>query len=347
MRESGNANIQIESMGSRVQFYTLKNQTGIQVTLTNYGAAVYRILTPDRDGRVDDIALSSPSPETFMDNKAFFGATVGRVANRIKQGRITVGCKEYQLSLNEGKNHAHGGFSGFDKKIWNGKIRNNAVEFTYTSPDKEEGYPGSVTVTVSYRLDGEGRLHIRHHVESTEDTIINLTNHTYFNLGGHASGKIYDQRLQINGGFYLESDAELIPTGQILRVGGTPFDFTQEKELGLDIHSEIPMLTNNGGYDVTFLKAERGFTRAAVLKDKKSGRCLEVFTDYPAIHLYTGNFLKDEPGLENRVYNRHESVCLEAQRLPFASGYAHFGEIGLKAGEQMERNICYHFSAER
>lgn len=346
MQETKIREIQIEDTKPQIQFYTLENQSGVRVVLTNYGAAVYRILMPDRYGHVEDIALSSSSPEAFMKNKVYFGATVGRVANRIKDGKIMVGHKEYQLSRNEGQNHAHGGFSGFDKKMWNGKISENAVEFTYISGDKEEGYPGSAAVKVNYRLDEGGGLHIRYQARSTADTIINLTNHTYFNLSGHDSGKVYDQGLRIYGDFYLENDEDLIPTGQILSVSKTPFDFTREKKIGQDIDADMPMLTNNRGYDVTFLKTERGFAKAAVIKDGKSGRCLEVSTDYPAIHLYTGNFLKDEPGIENAVYNRHESVCLEAQRLPFASGYAHFGEIELKAGEQMVKNICYHFSVE-
>ena len=346
MQETKIREIQIEDTKPQIQFYTLENQSGVRVVLTNYGAAVYRILMPDRDGHVEDIALSSSSPEAFMKNKVYFGATVGRVANRIKDGKIMVGHKEYQLSRNEGQNHAHGGFSGFDKKMWNGKISENAVEFTYISGDKEEGYPGSAAVKVNYRLDEGGGLHIRYQARSTADTIINLTNHTYFHLSGHDSGKVYDQGLRIYGDFYLENDEDLIPTGQILSVSKTPFDFTREKKIGQDIDADMPMLTNNRGYDVTFLKTERGFAKAAVIKDGKSGRCLEVSTDYPAIHLYTGNFLKDEPGIENAVYNRHESVCLEAQRLPFASGYAHFGEIELKAGEQMVKNICYHFSVE-
>lgn len=330
-----------------INTYTLENQSGIKVVLTNYGAAIYRIIMPDRYGNMEDIALTGPDLNGFQKNTAFFGATIGRVANRIKDGILKVGEQTFQLSQNEGKKHAHGGFAGFDKKIWNGKIYKDAVEFTYISKDGEEGYPGSVTVTVKYKLEDGGALRICYRAVSTADTIINLTNHTYFNLAGHASGKVYQHKLQIYGKFYLESDENLIPTGQILAVAGTPFDFTCEKAIGQDILDDTPMIQRNQGYDVTFIKEERGYQRAAVLKEEESGRCLEVFTDYPAIHLYTGNFLQDEAGLMGVRYNRHESVCLEAQRLPYASGYAHFGEIELRAGEKMERNICYRFSTER
>lgn len=327
--------------GEDIYTFTWEEQAGVSLTVTNYGAAIYRLRMADNRGVTEDIALTCDTMEGFRRNTAFFGATVGRVANRIKDGSFVLNGNTFQLAKNEGENHAHGGWKGFDKVVWSWEIRGNQVVFSYESPDGSEGYPGTLHMEVSYELTNSGEIYIVHKGESDRDTIVNTINHTYFHLGGIHSGKIYDERLKIEGDFYLETDEELIPTGQILTVKDTPYDFTREERVGKNIHASFAPLARNKGYDVTYVRNQRGYGKAATLRDEKTGRCLEVYTDYPSIHLYTGNFLNGEPGMGERCYHSHESLCLEAQRFPYACGYAHFGEIVLRAGGKYQQTICY------
>lgn len=327
--------------GEEIYTFTWKKSSGVSLTVTNYGAAIYRLRMEDLQGKSDDIALTCDTMEKFMKNTGFFGATVGRVANRIKDGSFTLNGNTFQLTKNEGENHAHGGWTGFDKIVWEWQIDGNQVIFTHKSPDGNEGYPGTLHMQVSYELTGTGEIRIVHKGGADRDTIVNTINHTYFNLGGIQSGKIYDEKLKVEGDFYLETDEKLIPTGQILTVKNTPYDFTGEERIGKDILAPFGPVARNRGYDVTYVLRQRGYKKAAALKDEHTGRCLEVYTDYPSVHLYTGNFLENEPGMGDHCYRRHESVCLEAQRLPYACGYAHFGEIVLRAGEKYQQTICY------
>ncbi len=336
----------VTGKGEEIHTFSIRNESGIELVVTNYGAAVYRLRMPDREGNMDDIVLTCDSMEKFMHNTGFFGATVGRVANRIRDGYFELNDTSYQLSQNEGTKHAHGGHTGFDKHVWDWKIKDNKVLFLHQSPDGNEGYPGNLSIEVTYELTDSGEVQITYTARSDKDTILNTINHAYFNLGGIKSGKIYHETLKIEGNYYLETDGQLIPTGQILSVKDTPYDFTTEKEIGQDIENEFPAVVRNRGYDVTFVRKKRGYGRAAVLKDSGTGRCLEVLTDYPSIHLYTGNFLENEPGWENYCYNKHESVCLEAQRFPYACEYPHFGDIILRAGEEYKQRVCYRLYLE-
>lgn len=311
--------------------------------LTNFGASIYAVEEKQPDGSTVDLVLTCRDPEAFTKSQCFFGATVGRVANRIGKGTFTLGGKEYQLTKNDGQNSAHGGHKTFARRFWDMELTEDAVIFTLESPDGEEGYPGNLKTKVTYRLDAEGRLEITHEAVSDKDTILGYTNHAYWCLGGMGK-KIYEQKLQIFGDVYVETDAEIIPTGQILSVKGTPYDFTEPTALGEHIRDDFPPVQRNRGYDVSFVRRDREGTKAAVLTDPASGRKLEVFTTMPIIHIYSGNFLDNEPGKDGSVYNPHDAICLEAGRYPDAINHAHFGPAILHAGEHFCEKIWFQLT---
>ncbi len=325
-----------------IYIYELTNSTGLKIELTNYGASIFRIIMKDKNGQEDDILLTCDSIKEFMNNKVFFGATIGRVSNRIKDATFSMNGKKQKLSINDKANHLHGGIKGFDKQIWHGEIIDSKiVKFTYLSPNGEEGYMGNLEVSVSYHLGEDGLLSIIYEGCADEDTVLNMTNHSYFNLRGHKSGKIYDQFLCIESDFYLEATNDLITTGQICSVKNTPHDFRIEKKLNETLKPLNKKLEEIRGHDLTYVKRERGYGLAATVFDEKSGRKLEVFTDYPAIHLYTGNFVDNEKGRNGAVYNSHESICLEAQRFPNAMNYSHFGDIFLLKNDRYSQEIGF------
>lgn len=322
------------------QLWTLENDC-LRVCLTNFGAAIFSFQVKEKGG-LEDIALTCDSLEAFMENRNFYGATVGRVVNRIKKGRATIGGKEYQLTLNDGNNSAHGGEETYAWRLWDAEQQGNTVLFRLLSRDGEAGYPGNVQVEVEYRLE-EDALLVTHRALSDRETIFNMTNHTYWCLGGLGE-KIYDQELMINGKFYLEVDQELIPTGQILSVKNTPFDFTASKKIGRDIDAPDSMIQNSRGYDVSFVRTERGMGLAARLTCPEKHRVLEVETTLPDLHIYTGNFLNGDPGKGGIAYTAHDAICLEAERFPDAVNNAHFGNIFLKPGETYEEWISFRVS---
>ena len=274
-----------------------------------------------------------------MENRNFYGATVGRVVNRIKKGHAVIGAEAYQLTLNDGNNSAHGGEQTYAWRLWDAEQQGNTVIFRLMSADGEAGYPGNVQVEVEYRLEEDALLTI-HRAVTDRETIFNMTNHTYWALGGLGE-KIYDQELMVVGEFYLEVDEELIPTGQILSVKDTPFDFTVSKRIGADIHDPAPMIQNNRGYDVSFVRRERGMGLAARLYAPEKHRILEVETTLPDLHIYTGNFLNGDLGKDGIRYTPHDAICLEAERFPDAVNHAHFGEIFLKPSEKYEEMIRF------
>ena len=324
------------------QIFCLENDN-LRVCLTNFGAAIFSFQVKQA-GKLDDIALTCDSLEAFMENRNFYGATVGRVVNRIKNGRAVIGGTEYQLTRNDGNNSAHGGEATYAWRIWDAEQSENTVIFRLLSKDGEAGYPGNVEVEVAYRLESDALLVI-HRANTDRETIFNMTNHTYWCLGGLGE-KIYDQELMINGNFYLEVDEELIPTGQILSVKGTAFDFTAAKPIGEDIHDSAPMIQNNRGYDVSFVRAERGMGVAARLYAPSKHRVLEVETTLPDLHIYTGNFLNGDVGKDGICYTPHDAICLEAERFPDAVNHAHFGEIFLRPSETYEELIRFRVKYE-
>lgn len=317
----------------------------IRLLVTNFGASIFSVEMKDASGAYQPITLGCDTIADFKQNGAFFGATVGRTVNRIGKGRFTLNGREYQLPLNDGNNSAHGGIRSYAIRAWDAEIlKNGGVRFSLVSPDGDEGYPGALKATVTYSLH-DGKIRIDHEAVSDADTIVNFTNHTYWCLGGQDE-KIYNQILTINGREYLETDAELIPTGQVLSVKGTPFDFTEPHAVGERIQENHPSLKVNRGYDVSFVRAEREPGLAAVLYDPRSGRKLEVSSSYPDIHLYTGNFLDGVRGRDGRRYQPHDALCLEGSLFPDAINHPCFGKIVLKKGEHYQEYIEFKLSAE-
>lgn len=331
--------IQLVASEGNAQLILMENDQ-LRLYLTNFGASIYAVEEKQADGTTVDLALTCDSLEAFTKNPCFFGATVGRVANRIGKGAFTLNGEKHRLTLNDGNNSAHGGNASFARRFWDTEFLEDGVVFTLSSPDGEEGYPGNLNTSVTYRFDEQGRIEITHTAISDKDTILGYTNHTYWCIGGMGKN-IYEQQLQIFGDHYVETDAELIPTGQILSVAGTPYDFTKPTALGDHIHDDFPAVQRNRGYDVSFVRQDREGTAAAVLTDPVSGRRLEVTTTMPIIHIYTGNFLQDEPGKGGLLYQPHDAICLEAGRYPDAINHAHFGPAVLRAYEPYSEKIWF------
>lgn len=327
-------------MEKKPQVITLQNEY-LRVGLTNYGAAIYFFQMKEGDGWAD-IALTRDTLEEFMENRDYYGATVGRVANRIKNGRAVIAGREYQLHCNEGANCLHSGETTFAWQLWDVEEKENGVIFRLQSPDGEGGFPGNVRVEAEYRLEGD-RLWMYHRAETDQETIFGMTNHTYWCLSGLGE-KIYDQQLQLNANFFIETDEELIPTGQILAVKGTAFDFNAPQRLGDVLGDEHPMIKGNQGYDVSFVRNQREYGLAARLVCPNTRRVLEVESSSPDMHLYTGNFLKNAPGKGDIRYTIHTALCLEPGRFPDTVNQPHFGEIFLKPGQPYEETICVRAS---
>ncbi len=315
----------------------------IRLRVTDYGASVFSVDIKNSADEYEPIVLTCESLAQFMKNGAFFGATVGRTANRIKEGSFTLGGKKYSLTKNEGRNSAHGGKLGFAERMWSAETaEDGSVEFTLLSADGEEGYPGNLRAQVNYSLKN-GCIRICHRAVSDADTIVSFTNHTYWCLGG-LDKKVYDEQLFVNASEYLETDAELIPTGQVLSVKKTPFDFTCPHTLGERINSGHPSIQLNRGYDVSFVRRDREPGLAARLFDPEKERTLEVYTSYPDIHLYTGNFLNGVPGVGGRSFHRHDALCLEGSMFPDAINHPCFSRIVLKKGEEYNEFIEFRIS---
>jgi aldose 1-epimerase len=311
--------------GREAKLYTLSNGN-MKVVISDYGGIIDSIMVPDKDGHLGNIVLGYPSLNECLSlktNYPYFGAIIGRYANRIKGGKFKIDGKEYHLAINNGPNSLHGGISGFDKKLWKAtpKFYNDTseLELQYTSPDMEEGYPGTLSVTVRYLLTKDNSLTIDYSATTNKPTIINLTNHTYFNLSNNPDNVIYDHELFLNADHYLPIDSTLIPTGEILIVKGTPMDFTTPKLIGKDIHNSSQQIKYAGGYDQNWVlnKNQDGeLSLAARVKEKSTERELEVYTTQPGIQFYSGNFLKGVTSRDGKVLTGREGFCLETQHFP-------------------------------
>lgn len=331
--------------GGRATLYTMENAAGMSVSLLDYGARVARLLAPDRRGTFADVVLGYDSAAPYADDDCL-GAICGRYANRLRKGAFTLGGRVWQASINDGENTLHGGINGFHRKLWRGEILSDGLRFTYVSPDGEEGFPGTLRVDVIYRLSADNVLSVDYAAEADADTIVNLTNHSYFNLGGHGSGSVHAQTLAIYARFYTPVDPALLPTGEIASVEGTPFDFRSDKPIGRDIGTACEQLRYGGGYDHNFVldKAERGaLTPAARACDPLSGRVMEVWTTQPGLQLYTANALKRQQGKDGVLYDRRGAFCLETQLFPDAMTHAHFPSPVLRAGDVWRSRTEFRF----
>jgi aldose 1-epimerase len=336
--------------GKQVFLFTLANKNGISVSAINYGCQILRILVPDKEGRVADVVLGFDNLADAMSNQSFLGVVVGRFANRIGKSRFNLNGKMYFLYANDAQNHLHGGKTGFDKKVWDAKeVGNDSVEFHYISPDGEENYPGKLDVFVTYTLTDAGELVIRYQAKSDADTIVNLTNHSYFNLAGHDSGTILDHYLKLNCDNYTPADDESIPTGEIAPVAGTPMDFREFYRVGERIEEDFEQLVFGQGYDHNWVvnPSEQSPAPAATLWDKKSGRKMDVLTTMPGVQFYSGNFLKNmEHGKLGQSYGKNEGLCLETQFFPDSINKSSFPSPVLKAGEAYDHTTIFKFYTE-
>jgi len=334
------------SNGSAVHLYTLNNSSGLAARISTYGATLTELHAPDRDGHLADIVLGFDNLGQYLDDHPHFGGTIGRVANRIARGTFSLDGKTYKLALNNGPNHLHGGLKGFDRALWKASVlKGPALKLTYTSPDGEEGYPGRLSVSVVYALTNANELRIDFTARATKPTPVNLTNHSYFNLAG--GGDVLSHELTLAARFYTPPDETLIPTGEILKVAGTPLDFTQPHALG----SRLAELGGDPpGYDHNYVLDGGGqsLAFAARAHEPSSGRVLEVFTTEPGVQLYTGNFLDGAlTGKGGRVYRQHNAFCLETQHFPDSINQPHFPSVVLRPGHTFRSTTIFKLSTRR
>ena len=355
-KEAPRADIQREwfgvtSDGALVELYTLTNGNGVVAEFITYGATLHRLYLPDRDGDMADVVLGLDTVADYEDPKKnpSFGCIVGRYANRICKGQFAIDGKEYQLAINNPPNTLHGGFRGFSSYVWKAMPlytpEGPAVTFTYRGHDGEEGFPGNLEVTVTYTLTDDDELKMEYKATTEEPTVVNLTNHAYWNLRGHGTGRILDHELMIKASNYTPADDTLIPTGEIESVKGTPFDFTEPKRIGADIDNPIVQHPAYRGYDNNFvLDHENGeLGLAARLYDPDSGRGVEFYTTEPGIQLYTGNWLDVEDAKDDRDYGQYMGVALECQHYPDSPNHPDFPSTLLRPGETYTQTTILRF----
>lgn len=339
--------------GKEVKIYTLTNKNGVKAQVTEYGAILVSMETPDKAGKSAELTHGYDTLAGWLTNTSYFGATVGRFGNRIKDGKFTLDGKEYKLATNNDPGgipcHLHGGLKGFDKVVWTGKtVGDNAVEFSYLSKDGEEGYPGNLTVKVTYSLNDKDELTWVAKATTDAPTILNIVQHTYWNLSGDHTTSINDHVLMLNADGYLPTNAGLIPTGKVDPVAGTPMDFTKPTAIGERVEADFEALKLGGGYDHAWvLKKGEGVRLAARVKDPKSGRVMEISTDKPAIQFYGGNFLDGKAiGKGGIAYAHRTAFALETENYPDAPNQPSFPTAVLRPGENYSHTMIFKFSAE-
>jgi aldose 1-epimerase len=332
-----------------IGLYRLTNANGMEALVTNYGATVVSLLVADKNGKKGDVVFGYDSIQGYYNGRAYFGCVAGRYANRIANGQFRLDGKTYDLAKNNGPNSLHGGIKGFDKVVWTAKQDDGGLTLTYTSKDGEEGYPGNLTVTVRYSLNNDNSLQIDYSAVTDKATLVNVTNHSYFNLEGQGQGDILDHELQFNADGFTPVDSTLIPTGEIRKVAGTPFDFTSPHKIGERINDTSDLQIKYGlGYDHNFvLNGETGKMKlAARVKAPISGRIMEVHTTEPGVQFYSGNFLNGSEKGKGSVYGYRTGFCLETQHFPDSPNQPSFPSAVLKPGEEYRSTTVFKFSAE-
>lgn len=334
--------------GKDIFLYTIKNSSGAYVELSPVGAGIVGIGVPDREGKIENVVLGYGKGEDYFADGPCAGKIPGRYANRIAKGKFTLDGKEYTLPVNNGPNHLHGGPEGFQNKLWDSRVEGEAVEFMYFSEDGEAGYPGNLKVVAHYEWSEENELKLTMTAETDAPTVVNLTNHVYFNLRG--SGSCLDHILRLNASEFLPTDETLIPTGEVAPVAGTPMDFVIPKEIGEEIKADFPALNYGKGYDNCYLidGAQPGqLSEAAELYEDESGRCLNVYTTQPAVQIYTGNWLSGCPeGRNGEKYEDYDAVAIECQHCPDSPNRPEFPTTVLRPGEVFEEAIIWAFSVK-
>ncbi|MGV2939680.1 aldose epimerase family protein [Mesobacillus sp. LC4] len=329
-----------------VHSFTLRNELGMEVTAINYGCTITKINVPDRDGEFENIVLGHDTLDEYLNDPYFLGAVVGRVAGRLKGGSFELDGKHFTLAQNDNSNHLHGGLKGFDKVVWDAMVIDDGVLFSYLSKDGEEGYPGNLYIEVTYRLNNENELSIQYRAQTDQKTLLTVTNHSYFNLSGNLKRDVLNHSLQLKSSRFLELDEEFLPTGSILDVKHTPFDFTKGGmvKTGAESNHHQNVLVGHG-YDHPFLLDE-SHDDEIVLKDSESGRILTVETDEPAVVVYSGNSLKEEGNFRGVSSRKYLGICLETQNYPDSIHHPHFPSIVLDKGEMYASITKYKFGLE-
>ena len=333
--------------GEAATLFTFENKNHMVMEVTDFGATLYSLTLPDKDGNLCDVVLGYDDPTGYEGpSGTFFGATVGRNANRIGKAAFTLNGTEYTLDKNDGNNNLHSGLDFYSFRIWNVKASTeNSITFSLHSPDKDQGYPGALDIDVTYTLTDENEVKISYHGVPESDTVLNMTNHSYFNLNGHASGSIENHLVWVDADAYTRADAESIPTGEILPVEGTPMDFRSKKAVGKDIEEEYEALLYGKGYDHNWVLNNHGnFAKVAEMTADLSGITMEVYTDLPGVQIYSGNFLAEEPGKRGAIYRHRQGICFETQYFPDAVHHENFPSSICKAGEVYQTTTGYKFS---
>ncbi len=343
----------VNAAGQQVELFTLSREGAPTVAVTSHGAYIVSILAADRDGTLADVTLGHGDLPGYLEDGPYLGAVVGRYANRIAQGRFSLDGKAYTLARNNGPNALHGGPEGFHRRLWTPRIvsgpEGESLELSYTSPDGEEGFPGTLTATVTYSLTSDGGLRLDYAATTDAATVVNLTNHAYFNLAGEGAGDILGHRLRLEADSFTPVDETLIPTGELRPVEGTPFDFREPTAIGARIDDPDPQLERGGGYDHNFVVrgAAGELRRAARVVEPGSGRVLEVLTTEPGVQVYTGNFLDGSVvGKSGTPYGRREGFCLETQHYPDSPNHPDFPSVVLRPGETYEQTTIFRFDTE-
>ena len=347
------ANFQTEVSGKAVDLFYLKNKNGLEMAVTNFGARIVELWVPDRDGAFADIVLGHDHIDKYVNfqGERFLGATIGRYGNRIARGEFELDGETYSLVRNEGENTLHGGSKGFDMVVWDAKqVDAQTLEFTYVSEDGEEGFPGTLTVNMTYRLTDANALEIVHRATTDKNTVLNLTHHSFFNLHGEGNGSINDHVLTINASAYTPVDSVLIPTGELAPVEGTPMDFREPTAIGSRVDDDFDQLKLGNGYDHNWVldrQTPSDLELAASVYEPQSGRLMEVFTTEPGIQFYGGNFFTGaEIGKSGKPYGYRESLALETQHFPDSPNQPTFPSTELKPGEEYHHVCVYQFSVK-
>lgn len=336
----------VSKCGREVYAYTLSNANGVKAKVINFGANLVSLAVPDKNGNLADIVLGFDKLEDYYGNGSFFGATIGPSANRIADASFTIGGKTYHIDVNDGKNNLHSHMEeGYHKRVWDASEGSDGVTFTLEDKDGSMGFPGNKKVSMTYSLSDDNALKLSYHVSVDADTIVNLTNHTYFNLSGHNAGKIEDHVLKINATHYTPTVPGSIPTGEIAPVAGTPMDFTKGKPIGQDINADFEQLKMAQGYDHNFVidGADGSLKEIAEAWDPKSGRKMKVFTNLPGVQFYAGNCISKETGKEGVTYGPRVGFCLETQYFPDNIHHKNFPQAVFGPGKDYESVTVYQF----
>ena len=336
----------MNSKGEKATLYTFENQNGMIVEISDFGGAIYSLQVKDRDGNYRDVVLGYETPVEYESlSRTFFGVLVGRNANRIAGGRFTLNGKEYEVDQNQNGNNLHSGLDFYSFRVWNVKeVRENGITLTLHSPDGDQGYPGELDIEVSYTLTEDNGIQIEYTAIPKDDTLINLTNHSFFNLNGDASGTVLEQELWVDADAYTPTNGTLIPTGEIRPVDGTPMDFRTKKKVGRDLFEDYEALNIAGGYDHNWCLNNAGeYKKVVEFSSEESGITMEVYTDRPGVHIYGGAYLIDELGKNGCVYGKYQGICFETQAYPDAINQPNFPTTIVKAGEIYRTRTMYKF----